>query len=257
MSDLLKHVRESGFSFSDRLIQLFVGGSELHGAKVHGTDDLDIYGVYVEPPDRVLGLESMPHFVWSTAGADRRNGPNDVDVTLYSLKKWAGLACKGNPTALHFLFAKNTVENPIWNEIVSKADIFLGRSCAKQLIGFADDQLQRMAGQKGRGKKGQRPEIEAKYGYDVKAAMHILRLLYECKELVSERRITLPRPEGDLLIRVRTGKYSMEKVITMAQKLFAECRDAASRSSLPDVIDRGAVSQLVTECYLKAWSKLC
>src|SRR2546430_4861598 len=103
MSDLLKHVRESGFSFSDRLIQLFVGGSELHGAKVHGTDDLDIYGVYIEPPDRVLGLESMPHFVWSTAGADRRNGPNDVDVTLYSLKKWAGLACKGNPTALHFL----------------------------------------------------------------------------------------------------------------------------------------------------------
>ena len=97
MSDLLKHVRESGFSFSDRLIQLFVGGSELHGAKVHGTDDLDIYGVYIEPPDRVLGLESMPHFVWSTAGADRRNGPNDVDVTLYSLKKWAGLACKGNP----------------------------------------------------------------------------------------------------------------------------------------------------------------
>ena len=162
MSDLLKHVRESGFSFSDRLIQLFVGGSELHGAKVHGTDDLDIYGVYIEPPDRVLGLESMPHFVWSTAGADRRNGPNDVDVTLYSLKKWAGLACKGNPTALHFLFAKNTVENPIWNEIVSKTDIFRGRSCGKQFIGFADDQLQRMAVQKGRGKKGQRPEIEAK-----------------------------------------------------------------------------------------------
>jgi len=49
----------------------------------------------------------------------------------------------------------------------------------------------------------------------------------------------------------------MEKVITMAQKLFAECRDAASQSSLPDIIDRGAVSQLVTECYLKAWSKLC
>jgi predicted nucleotidyltransferase len=257
MADLLKHVRESGFPFPDRLIQLFVGGSELHGAKIHGTDDLDIYGAYVEPPEKVLGLESMPHFVWSTAGDDRRNGPNDIDVTLYSLKKWAGLACKGNPTALHFLFAKNAVENPIWTEIVSRADIFLGRSCAKQFIGFANDQLKRMTHQKGRGKKGQRPEIEAKYGYDVKAAMHTLRLLYECKELVSERQITLPRPERDLLVKVRTGKYSMDKVITMAQKLFAECRDAASRSSLPDVVDRSAVSQLVTECYLKSWSKAC
>jgi hypothetical protein len=89
MADLLKHVAESAFPFPERLINLFVGGSELHGAKVHGTDDLDIYGVYVEPPELVLGLNSMPHFVWSTAGNERRNGPKDVDITLYSLKKWA------------------------------------------------------------------------------------------------------------------------------------------------------------------------
>jgi hypothetical protein len=83
MVDLLKNVVESGFPFPGSLIHLFVGGSELHGAKVHGTDDLDIYGVYIEPPEMVLGLESMPHFVWSTAGDERSNGPHDVDVTLY------------------------------------------------------------------------------------------------------------------------------------------------------------------------------
>lgn len=253
MADLLNHVTESGFPFTDRLIHLFVGGSELHGAKVHGTDDLDIYGVYIEPPEMVLGLEGLPHYVWSTASDDRRNGPNDVDVTLYSLKKWAALACKGNPTALHFLFATGTMQNPIWAELVSRKDVFFARSCAKQFIGFADDQLKRISGQKGRGKKGTRPEIEEKYGYDVKAAMHTLRLLYECKELVSEGRITLPRPERDLLIRVRTGKYSIERVTAMASKLFVECRDATGQSPLPDAIERRAVSKLVTECYLKAW----
>ncbi|SRR5216684_369621 len=184
MTDLLKHVREAGFLYPDRLVHLFVGGSELHGAKVHGTDDVDIYGVYIEPPEKVLGLESLPHFVWSTAGDDCRNGPKDVDVTLYSLKKWAGLACKGNPTALHFLFAKGTIQSPMWADIVANKHVFLARSCTKQFIGFADDQLKRMTGRKGRGKKGQRPELEVKYGYDVKAAMHALRLLYECKELV-------------------------------------------------------------------------
>ena len=96
-----------------------------------------------------------------------------------------------------------------------------------------------------------------KYGYDVKAAMHALRLLYECKELVSEGGITLPRPERDLLIRVRTGKYSIDKVIAMADSLFLECRDATSRSLLPDTLDRSAVSKLVTECYLRSWSKSC
>lgn len=254
MADLLEQVVRSGFPYPERLIHLFVGGSELHGAKVHGTDDLDIYGVYIEPPEMVLGLDSIPHFVWSTAGDDRRNGPNDVDITLYSLKKWSGLACKGNPTALHFLFAKGAIENPLWREIVSRKDVFLARSCAKQFTGFANDQLKRMAGQKGRGRKGQRPEIEAKYGYDVKAAMHTLRLLYKCKELVTQGCITMPRPERDLLIRVRTGKYSIDKVIAMAHKQFAECEDAARASVLPEKIDRAAVSRLLAECYRAAWS---
>ena len=88
---LLKHVAESDFPYMERLIHVFVGGSELHGAKVHGTDDLDIDGVYVEPPKLVLGLETLPHYVWSTAGNERQNGPADVDVTLYSLRKWAGM----------------------------------------------------------------------------------------------------------------------------------------------------------------------
>jgi predicted nucleotidyltransferase len=253
MADLLQHVKESGFPYSDRLIHVFVGGSELHGAKVQGTDDLDIYGVYIEPPEMILGLESFPHFVWSTAGDDRRNGPNDVDVTLYSLNKWAGLACKGNPTALHFLFAKGVVRDAAWARIVRNKSIFLAQGCAKQFLGFADDQLKRMTGQKGRGKKGERPEIERKYGYDVKAAMHALRLLYECKEIVSEGTITLPRPERDFLIRVRTGKYTMDKVIATANSLFAECEEAAKSSSLPERVDRVAVSRLLAESYQKAW----
>jgi len=176
----------------------------------------------------------MPHFVWSTAGNDRRNGPNDVDITLYSLKKWAGLACKGNPTALHFLFAEGVARNAIWGEVVAHKDLFLARGCVKLFMGFADEQRKRMTGAKGRGKKGQRPEFEQKYGYNVKGAMHTLGLLHECKELVSEGHISLPRPERDFLIRVRTGTYSVDKVLAMAQILFSECEEAARLSSLPE-----------------------
>src|SRR5258708_37747960 len=99
-------VRLSGFSGVDRLIHLFIGGSELHGAKVGETDDTDLYGVYLESPEQALGLDASEHFVWSTAGDDRRNGPEDVDVTLYSLRKWAAMAAKRNATTLHVLFAE-------------------------------------------------------------------------------------------------------------------------------------------------------
>ncbi|HXJ88505.1 MAG TPA: hypothetical protein VMS18_16920 [Candidatus Binatia bacterium] len=62
MTDLIRQVRESGFLFPERLIHLFVGGSDLYGAMVVGTDDLDIYGLYVEPPELALGLQSFPHY---------------------------------------------------------------------------------------------------------------------------------------------------------------------------------------------------
>ena len=253
---MLQHVAASGFPYPERLIHLFVGGSELHGAKVHGTDDLDIYGVYIEPPETALGLKDLPHYVWSTAGDERRNRPNDVDVTLYSLRKWAGLACKGNPTALHFLFARGEVENSVWDKVVASRRLLLSRACAKQFLGFADDQLKRMTGVKGRGKKGTRPEIEIKYGYDTKAAMHTLRLLYECKELVSTGGITFPRPEREFLIRVRTGEFSMEQVLQMAEQMFDECRKAGEQSSvLPEAVDMDAVSKLIANCYRDSWSQ--
>jgi predicted nucleotidyltransferase len=133
MADLIQHVTESGFPYTGRLIHLFVGGSELHGAKVQGTNDVDIYGVYVEPPELILGLETLPHFVWSTSGNDRRNGPNDVDITLYSLRKWAALACKGNPTALHFLFSPGVLKSAVWSEIISGRECFLAEPAQRRL----------------------------------------------------------------------------------------------------------------------------
>lgn len=82
--------------------------------------------------------------------------------------------------------------------------------------------------------------------------MHALRLLYECKELLTSGKITLPRPEREFLIRLRTGKFSMDKVISIAQTLFPECEDAAVTSSLPEKLDCGAVSKLISDSYLTA-----
>ena len=74
----------------------------LAGAKLGATDDTDWYGLYIPPPISVLGLEREEHFVFTTGGKPGGNGPPDVDVCLYTLMKWARLAAKGNPSALHF-----------------------------------------------------------------------------------------------------------------------------------------------------------
>lgn len=252
---LLDLVRLSGFDRPETLVHLFIGGSELHGAKVGETDDTDLYGVYIENPEYALGLNSREHFVWSTAGNDRRNGPDDVDVTLYSLRKWAGMAAKGNATALHFLFADpKEVDPKVWRKIQKNKSVFLSRTSATQFIGFADSQFKRLTGEKGSGKKGQRPEYIGKFGYDTKAAMHGLRLLYECLELMQHGRITLPRPEKDLLIEVRSGSWTFERVLQHAQRLFHDVDRAVPKSPLPDKVDRSAVSRLIAQVHLEFWA---
>jgi hypothetical protein len=55
VKQLLSALEQAQFPFMDGLIHPFVGGSELHGAKVKDTDDLDIYGVYFEPRGLFLG----------------------------------------------------------------------------------------------------------------------------------------------------------------------------------------------------------
>jgi predicted nucleotidyltransferase len=253
---LLSAIKQTGFPHLDGLIHVFVGGSELHGAKIKDTDDLDIYGVYLEPPELVVGLEKGEFFVWSTAGDERRNGPDDIDVCLYSLRKWAGLAAKGNPTALHFLFAQNYTPNPLhWETVLKSRQIFLSRKAATQFRGFADAQVRRLQGI-GSGKKGQRHELIGPHGYDIKAAMHVIRLLNEGIELMRSGSITLPRPDKDLLVTIRTGHYgSLDRVLSLANVLFAELEQAQARSTLPDEVDRLRISKLVSNVYLEHWQR--
>jgi hypothetical protein len=104
-----------------------------------------------------------------------------------------------------------------------------------------------LTGEKGSGKKGQ-------FGYDTKAAMHGLRLLYECIELMLHGRITLPRPEKDLLIEVRSRDWTLEKVLQHAKDLTREAELAIASSPLPEQVDRAAISELVAQVHMEFWS---
>ena len=88
--------------------------------------------------------------------------------------------------------------------------------------------------------------------------MHCLRLLFECIELMREGRITLPRPERELLIEVRSGAWTLERFLREAEALEKEARLAAEISDLPDAVDKQVVSELISDCssFLLDWSRV-
>src|SRR5207247_10700669 len=123
-----------------------------------------------------------------------------------------------------------------------------------QFRGVAEAQLRRLQGI-GTGKKGQRHELIGAHGYDIKAAMHVIRLLNEGIELMRSGTITLPRPEKDLLITIRTGNYgSLERVLNLANTLFAELEKAEHESQLHEKVNKTKIHADVREMYWKFWN---
>jgi uncharacterized protein len=254
---LLGHVMAAGFPLSEKsIIHLFVGGSQLHGAKVEGYDDLDIYGCYVEPPERILGLDPLEHFVWSSGSAREKNTANDVDVTMYSLHRWGELMLKGNPAVLHYLYAQGEVSGhqSVWSNVVALRERLLSKKSAAQYMGFASAQRMRLTGDRGMGRHGQRMDLVEKFGYDTKFAMHYIRLLYECKELLFRKRLTLPLPERDLLIKIRTGDYPEAEVLAIGAALESECQRLLDVCDLPDIPDRKLLSTVIANAYREHWT---
>lgn len=246
--------KENSFPYSDDVIMEFIGGSQLHGAKLQGTDDTDLYGVFIEPPTKALGTDSYEHFVFSTGGKEGGNKPSDTDVCLYSLRKWAGLVCKGNPSVLHFLFAKPTYETLEWSRLTFKKTPFLAKSHLNAFFGYANAQLRRLYN--GRGPKDvSRPFLEEQFGYDTKYAMHIIRLLDEARELMEDGKITLPRPNADFLREIREGKVKLYEIEKLSDDLQIKAKAAQQKSDLPERPDRKKISELVAECYLMNWER--
>ena len=170
------------------------------------------------PPERFLGLEREEHFVFTTGGKVGGNGPLDVDVCLCTLTKWAGLAAKGNPSAFHFLFMQLQFTTNTWDYFTARPEIFLAKGHVEPFLGFANDQMKRLLGQKGQ-KNVHRAELETKFGYDTKYAMHIVRRYGEAKELMESGRITLPRPHREELIEIRLGKYTLAEIRELSLQL--------------------------------------
>lgn len=78
-----------------------------------------------------------------------------------------------------------------------------------------------------------RAELEAKYGYDCKHGMHLVRLLRMCREILTTGNVIVRRPDAAELIEIRNGAWPFEKLIEWADREDQELQTVAAASSLP------------------------
>lgn len=95
-------------------------------------------------------------------------------------------------------------------------------------------------------RNAKRAELEAKYGYDTKHAAHLVRLVHEGEELLTTGKITLPRPEVDLLRDILEGRFKYDELMERFEG-FDEKFDALYETS---VLPHSPNTKTANELYL-------
>jgi uncharacterized protein len=59
---------------------------------------------------------------------------------------------------------------------------------------------------------------EAKYGYDPKHAMHLVRLCRCARELLTTGKLNVKRPDAEELLAIRNGAWEYDKLVEYAER---------------------------------------
>lgn len=239
----------------ENVILLCTVGSTVHGLALEGTDDQDEMGIVLEPQEYVIGLDLFEQRVSRTKPEGVRSEAGDLDQVIYSARKYCRLALSGNPTILLLLFAPVKISTPAGESLRENAHWFSARSAGKAFLGYMTQQRQRLLGERGQ-KNVKRPELVARYGYDTKYAMHMIRLGFQGVEFLETGRLSLPMPDYEraYTMGIRRGEVGLDDVLTMAGTLERKVEDLLDHSPLPDRPNRDAVTQWLIETYEQHWS---
>lgn len=79
-----------------------------------------------------------------------------------------------------------------------------------------------------------RKAMEEKFGYDLKFASHVFRLMEEGKELLLTGNITFPLKNAEWIKAIKDGFYKYEEILEMAKNMESEFERWYEQSPLPN-----------------------
>lgn len=233
-------------------------GSTLHGTGIPGQEDRDEMGICIPPPEYVVGLKQFEHYTYRTAGEGNRSGPDDLDLTIYSLRKYVALAAQGNPSILLTLFVpddKIISRTVSGNMLMENAPLFWSKRAAARYLGYMQSQKLGLLGERKSGVP-KRPELVEKYGFDTKYAMHAVRLGFQGVEFLQTGKITLPMVgiSGTICRGIRHGDVSLKDVLEIIEETELELKALQAHPDIPDEPNYEEINKFLIEVHNQWWN---
>lgn len=238
-------------------------GSNIHmltmmGSVAYGvsTDmsDVDVYGWAIPPKEQVF-----PHLAGAVFGFDSPESygqfvqhhipynDREYDVTVYNIVKYFRLAMENNPNMVDSLFVPEFCvlhSTGVGNMVREKRKLFLHKGCFHNFKNYAISQLHKMTSKE---PKGKRIVLREKYGFDVKFAYNVVRLLDECEQILMYGDLDLQR-NNEHLKAIRRGDVSEQEIRIWATDKQRQLEELFVKSTIPTVPDVQKIKALLLSC---------
>lgn len=248
-------------SFLDSAIQYeVIMGSDAYGVS-NDSSDMDIYGFCIPPKEDVFphlrgeipGFGSVgpvfdqfqQHHIFDASA--RGNRGCDYDMTIYSIIKYFQLCMNNNPNMIDSLFVPRRCilySTQIGELVRENRYLFLHKGAWHTFKGYAYSQVHMMKTKKPQGKRKRTIET---YGFDVKFAYHVVRLLSEVEQILTEHDLDLER-NREQLKAIRRGDWNIKQVTEYFASKERELESVYVNSSLPEKPDEARIRELLLNC---------
>jgi predicted nucleotidyltransferase len=233
----------------DNIMYETIMGSFAYGVS-SDTSDCDIYGFCIPPKSLVFahlegqiegfGRQRQRFDQFLADHVDDKSSGKMYDLSIFSIVKFFQLSMDNNPNVIDSLFTPvNCVVHvtKVGNMVRDQRRMFLHKGAWHRFKGYAFQQLHKM-GTKNPEAGSKRQKIREQFGFDVKFAYHVVRLLDECEQILQEGDIDLQRarehmkairngevPEADIRAWFAEKDKYLEKVYSESKLQYAPDED--------------------------------
>jgi predicted nucleotidyltransferase len=210
------------------------------------TDDIDLMGIYMAPPNHYLGLKKHKECIETFEGA--------WDVVTYEYLKMVKMLLKSNPNVLSLLWLKDNlyIHKNAWGQVLlDNRDLFSSKLMYDSHVKYAESQLKRMSqpnlylGYMGTKRK----KLVDKFGYDTKMASHAIRLMKMCVEFMDTGVLNVYRTEDVTeLIDIKCGEWKLDDVLEYAKDLREKADRLYVTTSLPEKPAFDLIEEITMDC---------
>lgn len=254
--DRVRGLLESKSIPYDSVIRIVEVGSTAHGISNPETgDDFDYTVVRLESiAELVIGEPSAQSMMIRTQPEGQRSRAGDIDLNVFTLRRFARLAANSNPSILAAIFSPFVHKGgPV--DFEELGWIVASRRAGEAFLGYMRHNIERWVGTRGQ-KDTNRPELVEAYGFDTKYAAHTIRLGIQGIEYMREGRFSMPlrKDLANEIISLRTGGMSEDEALRWARGLEEDLRSAIKRSPLPPSKGGISVDNFLLQAYQSSLS---